>query len=37
MTTWAIEAENLVKKFPQRGNPAVQDNGKKEKNKTPKD
>jgi ABC-2 type transport system ATP-binding protein len=31
MTTWAIEAENLVKKFPQRGNPAKQENGKQEK------
>jgi ABC-2 type transport system ATP-binding protein len=31
MTTWAIEAENLVKKFPQRGNPAKQENSKKEK------
>jgi ABC-2 type transport system ATP-binding protein len=31
MTTWAIEAENLVKKFPQRGNSATQGNGKKEK------
>jgi ABC-2 type transport system ATP-binding protein len=31
MTTWAIEAENLVKKFPQRGNPVKQENGKQEK------
>jgi ABC-2 type transport system ATP-binding protein len=26
MSSWAIEAENLVKKFPQRGNPAKRDN-----------
>jgi ABC-2 type transport system ATP-binding protein len=28
MSTWAIEAENLVKKFPQRGNPAMRGDGK---------
>jgi ABC-2 type transport system ATP-binding protein len=36
MSTWAVEAENLVKRFPQRGNPAQrgggkESNGKKEK------